>query len=79
MKKIIVLQGPPASGKSTWARDTAKAGTPYVIVNRDSIREARGEYWIPEQETYISDLEFRSGKAHARPFRFGRIWSKVCS
>lgn len=57
MKKIIVLQGPPASGKSTWARDTAKAGTPYVIVNRDSIREARGEYWIPEQENYISDLE----------------------
>lgn len=57
MKKIIVLQGPPASGKSTWARDTAKAGTPYVIVNRDSIREARGEYWIPEQESYISDLE----------------------
>lgn len=43
-KKIIVLQGPPASGKSTWARETAKAGTPYVIVNRDSIRNARGEY-----------------------------------
>lgn len=35
----------------------AKAGTPYVIVNRDSIRESRGEYWIPEQEDYISDME----------------------
>lgn len=57
MNKIIVLQGPPASGKSTWARDTAKAGTSYVIVNRDSIRDARGEYWIPEQEDYISDME----------------------
>lgn len=56
-KKIIVLQGPPASGKSTWARETAKAGTPYVIVNRDSIRESRGEYWIPDQEDYISDME----------------------
>lgn len=56
-KKIIVLQGPPASGKSTWARETAKAGTPYVIVNRDSIRNARGEYWIPDQEDYISDIE----------------------
>ena len=55
--KIIVLQGPPASGKSTWARETAKAGTPYVIVNRDSIRNARGEYWIPDQEDYISDIE----------------------
>ena len=56
-KKIIVLQGPPASGKSTWAHETAKAGTPYVIVNRDSIRNARGEYWIPDQEDYISDIE----------------------
>lgn len=57
MNKIIVLQGPPASGKSTYAKSMAKAGTPYVIVNRDSIREAREEYWIPEQENYISDLE----------------------
>ena len=57
MKKIIVLQGPPASGKSTYARELAQVGTPYVIVNRDSIREARGEYWIPEQEDYISDME----------------------
>lgn len=56
-KKIIILQGPPAAGKSTWARETAKAGTPYVIVNRDSIRRARGEYWIPDQENYISDME----------------------
>ena len=56
-KKIIVLQGPPASGKSTWARETAKAGTPYVIVSRDSIRNARGEYWIPNQEDYITDIE----------------------
>ena len=55
--KIIVLQGPPASGKSTWAREIAKAGTPYVIVSRDAIRLARGDYWIPEQEDYISKLE----------------------
>lgn len=55
--KIIVLVGPPASGKSTYARELAKAGTPYVIVNRDSIREGRGEYWVPDQEDYISDME----------------------
>ena len=55
--KIIVLVGPPASGKTTYARELAKAGTPYVIVNRDSIRESRGEYWVPDQEDYISDME----------------------
>lgn len=29
----------------------------YVIVNRDAIRRARGDYWIPDQEDYISDIE----------------------
>ena len=29
----------------------------YVIVSRDEIRAARGQYWIPDQENYISDIE----------------------
>lgn len=57
MSKILVLCGPPASGKSTHAREFIKGKTDWVIVNRDSIREGRGEYWIPSQEDYISDLE----------------------
>lgn len=55
--KIIVLKGCPASGKSFWAREFIKKNKDYVIVSRDSIRESRGEYWIPEQEDYISDIE----------------------
>ena len=55
--KIIVLQGVPASGKSTYARDLHKMNENYVIVNRDNIRESRGSYWIPSQEEYISSIE----------------------
>lgn len=55
--KIIVLQGLPASGKSTWAREFVKGKKDWVIVSRDSIRESRGDYWIPEQEDYITEVE----------------------
>ena len=55
--EIIVLQGVPASGKSTIARELVKENRNRVIVSRDAIRESRGEYWIPEQEDYISDIE----------------------
>ena len=59
MKKIIILQGPPACGKSTRAQELlVKYGSDKaVIVCRDSIREACGEYWVPSRENYISDIE----------------------
>ena len=63
MSKILVLQGPPASGKSTYAREFVKDKKDWVIVNRDSLREGRGDYWVPSQEDYISDLEEFSIKA----------------
>ena len=57
MSKIIILQGVPGSGKSTWAKEFAKNHKDYVIVCRDSIREATGIYWVPEREEYISKVE----------------------
>lgn len=57
MNKIIVLQGPPASGKSTWAKEFVQGKVDWVIVNRDSIRESTGEYWVPSREDYISLVE----------------------
>lgn len=56
-REIIVLQGPPACGKSTYAKKLHKENQNYVIVSRDNIRESRGEYWIPSQEDYISSIE----------------------
>ena len=37
-KKIFVLVGPPAVGKSTWIKSTFQKNDPYII-NRDAIVE----------------------------------------
>ena len=57
MSKIIVLQGVPASGKSTWAKDYIKSHPDTVIVSRDAIREGTGTYWNPDHEQYITEME----------------------
>ena len=61
--KIIVTRGVPASGKSTWAKEFVKDKKDWVIVNRDSIREGTGEYWVPSREDYITNLEEHAVKA----------------
>lgn len=58
MSKIFMLQGPPAGGKSTKALQLYNDDKQHrVIVSRDAIRSSRGEYWVPTQESYISELE----------------------
>lgn len=56
-QKIIVLCGPPASGKSTFARKFVKDHNRWVIVCRDSIRDSLGEYWVPERENLVDKIE----------------------
>ncbi len=57
--KIIVLQGIPGSGKSTWARSyiKEKGSDKVVIVNRDSIRSSLGDYWVQKREPLVTELE----------------------
>lgn len=57
MTKLLILQGIPCSGKSTWAKEFVGGKKDWVIVNRDSLRTMRGDYWIPEQEDFISKIE----------------------
>ena len=57
MSKILVLQGPPASGKSTFAKQFIENNHNYVIVSRDSIRDSLGEYWVPSRENLVSKIE----------------------
>lgn len=57
MSRIIILQGLPGSGKSTYAREFVTGKKDWVIVNRDSLRNMRGDYWVPEQEPLITQWE----------------------
>ena len=57
MSKIYVLIGAPTFGKSKLARKMHEEDHNKVIVNRDDIRDARGTYWLPDQEDYISEIE----------------------
>ena len=55
---IVLMQGPPACGKSTYARKyNEQHPETSVIVSRDAFRHARGKYWVPSQEKYITALE----------------------
>lgn len=56
-QKIIVLQGIPASGKSTWSKEFVKGKEDWIRVCRDDIRSMRGDYWIPSQESFIDKIE----------------------
>jgi predicted kinase len=59
MRKLIILQGVPGSGKSTIARSwQAEDPARRVIVCKDSFRLGRGVYYfVQDQEGYIEDLE----------------------
>jgi predicted kinase len=62
--KLIVLQGIPASGKSTWAKKVAEEHpNTYVIINRDNIRNMLGKYWVPIREPLVSIIEEQMANA----------------
>ncbi len=49
--KIIMLQGLPGSGKSTWAKQMSRNNQQYVRVNKDEIREMIG--YTPHRENMV--------------------------
>ena len=59
MKKVIILKGLPASGKSTWAKEYVKNNDNVVRVNKDDIRAMMSPKWSKSIEsiTYRTELE----------------------
>lgn len=61
MLKLLVLQGLPASGKSTYAKKLCKDNPEtWIRVCRDDIRNMLGTYWVPSREKLITYIEFNS-------------------
>jgi predicted kinase len=51
MNELIICRGIQGSGKSTWAKEWAKAlPTHRIRFNWDDMRNMMGEYWVPERE-----------------------------
>lgn len=51
MNQLIICRGIQGSGKSTWAKEWAKADPKTRIrFNWDDMRNMMGEYWVPERE-----------------------------
>lgn len=57
MSKLTIIQGPPACGKSTFARQQVAGRKDAVIVCKDDIRHMLGDYWQPRREHLVSEFE----------------------
>lgn len=58
MCKILVLQGAPSTGKTTFAKQFVKENDGWVRINKDDIRRMFGEYWLPKRESLVEDAEY---------------------
>lgn len=57
MKKLVILRGLPASGKSTWALDyVRKHPRTWIRLNMDDIRHMMGQYWVEGREPLVRSL-----------------------
>lgn len=55
--QILVLKGPPACGKTTWAMSFVNDRKDWMRVNRDDLRKMSGDYWTPYREQVIKLAE----------------------
>lgn len=58
--QLLVLQGIPSSGKSTWAKEFLNKDNNsenWIRVCRDDIRRMFGKYWVESREQLVTDIE----------------------
>lgn len=61
-KNIIILVGPPNSGKSTWTKSFIMNNKTYLKVSRDDFRRMLSENWVVshEVENLITRIQIKS-------------------
>ncbi len=56
-KKLFILRGLPASGKSSWAMNYVNEHPKTsIILSKDGIRDMLGIYWVNEREPLVSRI-----------------------
>lgn len=59
-KKLFILRGLPASGKSSWAKKYVNEHPKTsIILSKDGIREMLGVYWVEEREPLVNRIFYR--------------------
>lgn len=56
--KVILTQGVPASGKTTWAKEFVKNNEGWVRLNRDDLRCMLHGSWNPSTEPIVTAAQF---------------------
>ena len=64
MVKVIILVGPPNSGKTTWCREFLLHNKDYVKISRDDYRRMLVNQWVADWniETLITELQHHAVK-----------------
>lgn len=55
--KIIVLQGTPCAGKTTWAKEYVSGKKDWIVISLDELRHSCGDYWDLRREKVITKTE----------------------
>ena len=58
IRKFIIIQGIPGSGKSFYSRELlSNMGSDTTVrVNMDHIRNMLGDYWVPKRERLVKKI-----------------------